>query len=138
MFETRYITPISCNPEHCSIEQQSQIFPFFSYILLDSFSFYVKIRNKSDKWVQKGIFCNIFQVFHILYLFWFNFVALFWTDFNTYITISTAFMILFVEFLAWSFVNLFKFFNRKKQKIKTKGFLMFSAGIERGQWHEIS
>ena len=49
------------------------------------------------------------------------------------------FIILFVEFLALSFVNLFKFFNqKKKQKIKTKGFLMFSGGIERDQWHEIS
>ena len=48
------------------------------------------------------------------------------------------FIILFVEFLALSFVNLFKVFNKKKQKIKTKGFLMFSGGIERDQWHEIS
>ena len=39
----------------------------------------------------KGEFSVIFfKVFHILYLFWFKFVTLFRTDFNTYITISTA------------------------------------------------
>ena len=116
-FERRYIAPISCNREHCSIEQQSQIFPFLSYILLDVFNFYVKIGNKSDKSVQRGIFLIFFKIFHISYLFWFKFVALFQTDFNTYITISAAihYFICWI-FLALSFVNLFKFFNRKKTK----------------------
>ena len=39
----------------------------------------------------KGEFSVIFfKVFHISYLFWFKFVALFRTDFNTYITTSKA------------------------------------------------
>ena len=49
------------------------------------------------------------------------------------------FNILFVEFLALSFVNFcLNFSIEKNQKIKTKGCLIFLGDIERDQWHEIS